>query len=97
VKIRWSKGAKADLLRIFGYIAQDDPAAARRMKERMQAAVRRLREHPAIGRVVPEFGDPDVRERIVPPYRIIYLVRGEITILAIYHGRQLLTDESGEQ
>lgn len=32
-----------------------------------------LLTHPEIGRVVPEFNEPNVRELIVNPYRVVYL------------------------
>lgn len=34
--------------------------------------IERLRDHPDIGRMVPEFGQPLLRELIHPPFRIVY-------------------------
>lgn len=45
----------------------------------------------AAGRVVPELGEAQVRERFLYSYRLIYEVRPErIEVLAILHGRRLL-------
>jgi plasmid stabilization system protein ParE len=34
--------------------------------------IRSLATHPDIGRIVPEFGQPFLRELIHPPFRIVY-------------------------
>ena len=41
-----------------------------------------------MGRMVPETGDPEIRERIVAPYRVLYHLGEDILILAIIHGRR---------
>lgn len=47
--------------------------------------------NPLAGRVVPELGDAQVRERFLYSYRVIYEVRDErIEVLAVLHGRRLL-------
>ena len=44
---------------------------------------------PQSGRMVPEFEQPDIRELIEPPYRLLYRIRADaIEVLAILHGRQ---------
>ena len=43
------------------------------------------------GRVVPEFGEDNIREKLVYSYRIIYRIQEEtITIAAVIHGKRLL-------
>ena len=42
----WRKPASASLLEIIRYIANQDPPAARRLKERLESAVLPLSEHP---------------------------------------------------
>ncbi|NJK87586.1 MAG: type II toxin-antitoxin system RelE/ParE family toxin [Bacteroidales bacterium] len=51
-----------------------------------------LIENPFIGRIVPEFSDPTIRELIEGNYRIIYSVKNEIQvdILRIFHSARLL-------
>ena len=44
-----------------------------------------------MGRVVPEIGDPAIRERFVYSYRIIYRLELErVLVAAVIHGRRLL-------
>jgi plasmid stabilization system protein ParE len=42
---------------------------------------------PQSGRRVPEYDDPNIREIIEPPYRLIYRIKiDQIDILAVIHG-----------
>jgi toxin ParE1/3/4 len=89
VRVRWSKSARADLLEIVEQVAEHDPQAARRLATRLREAVSALREQPYIGRMVPELSNEVVRERIVPPYRILYIVwHGSIEVTGIYHSKR---------
>ena len=55
--------------------------------ERLVAAVRRLRDYPLSGRVVPELARPTIREVIEGAYRIVYRVTPDaVQILAVVHG-----------
>jgi len=59
--------------------------------------VDRLRQFPASGRVVPERGDPTIREVLVGSYRIVYrLVNETAQVLTVFHGARLFPtlDES---
>ena len=91
MKLRWSDRARRDLIEIDRFIARDDPDAARQWIRRLRQRVRRAAQMPRAGRVVPEFGRPDVREVLMRGYRIVYLVgKSEITILTVFEGHRLL-------
>ena len=50
-----------------------------------------VRAHPLAGRMAPELNDPNVRERFLYSYRVIYEVVPERgTVLAVLHGRRLI-------
>lgn len=66
--------AENDLAEIVEYIARDNPAAAKRVGHSLVAALRKIEQHPRIGRVVPEFEIETLREIIQTPYRIVYQV-----------------------
>ena len=70
----------------------DSPTYAAATAGRILAAVERLRKHPRIGRIVPEYGDANLRELIVGNYRVVYRIRGaRVGIVAIVHGsREIL-------
>jgi toxin ParE1/3/4 len=70
-------------------IARGAPAKAVQDIERLKNAARSLQAMPRKGRVVIELGDPDVRELVVAPYRLVYAVReSAIEVLTVIHGRQ---------
>ena len=64
---------------------------------RLVAAVRRLRQYPLSGRVVPELARPTIREVIVGTYRSVYRVTPDaIQIPAVVHGaRRFSPAEAG--
>jgi plasmid stabilization system protein ParE len=75
MSITWSDVAEADLDDLYDYIARDVPYYAEQFVDRLMEAVGTLRDHPRLGRRVPEADDrDDVRELIFQGYRIIYLV-----------------------
>jgi plasmid stabilization system protein ParE len=77
---------------MVAYIAQDRPEAARSLVRRIRKVCGGLRKNPRIGPVVREFGIESIRERVVPPYRVVYqLSDREIRILAVVHGRAVLS------
>ncbi len=90
MRVRWTKTGQKQLLEIFIYVAEERPKTARKLVARLKKAARELGDQPLRGRVVPEFGEPSIRERLVPPYRILYSVQTDVFILAVYHGRRLL-------
>jgi plasmid stabilization system protein ParE len=43
---------------------------------------------------VPEYDDPNTREIIEPPYRLIYRIKADqIDVLAVIHGAQRFPEE----
>lgn len=86
-RVVWTRPARDDLREIRAYIAQDSERYARVVIERLLAAVRRLRDYPLSGRVVPELARPTIREVIEGAYRIVYRVTPDaVQILAVVHG-----------
>jgi toxin ParE1/3/4 len=85
-KINWSKLAIKDLQSIYNYISLDSPLYADRHTEHLINAVDLLETHPLSGRIVPEQGNPAIREVIYGNYRIFYKIqRKNIIILRIHH------------
>ena len=82
-KLIWSPSARRDLKDIAAFIAEDSAWAAERFAGRLFQAVERLADFPESGRIVPEFGDPTVREVIRKPCRIVYRVKQRERIVEI--------------
>ncbi len=72
--VKWSVPAKRDLRQIYNYISGDSKYYARQVVEKIVDKSELLEDFPEIGRIVPEVGEPDVRELFVYSYRLIYEV-----------------------
>ena len=93
VEVRWAFRARRDVRNIRDYIAQSSAVYAQHVVTRLIDRTDLLAGHPAAGRRVPEYDDPDVRELVEPPYRLIYrYVEGSavVEVLTIVHARQRL-------
>ncbi len=85
--IRWSPQAIHDVQSIKSYISRDSPIHAGIVARRIVQAAERLAAFPESGRVVPEFGDPRVREVLWQDYRIVYRIAGDgVEIATVFHG-----------
>ncbi len=85
--VRWSGRARADLRLAVAYVTQDSPDAGGRLGSALIGAVKSLAEFAERGRVVPELGDPAVREILLGRYRIVYEVFPDrIGVARIIHG-----------
>lgn len=73
MEIRLTESALADLEDIHSwYGEQGAPGVGTRFVADIIARIERLEDYPDIGRIVPEFGQDDLREIIYPPFRIVY-------------------------
>ncbi len=71
VKVIWSHEATYDLSSIADYISQDSVFYAAGFVEKILDMTRSLAVFSKRGRVVPELGNPDIREIFVNDYLII--------------------------
>ncbi|TWU37119.1 type II toxin-antitoxin system RelE/ParE family toxin [Novipirellula artificiosorum] len=96
--IRWTEKASADAIGIFDYIADQSPAYAESVYERILERPEQLTVHPMSGSVVPELGRDDIRELFVHSFRLIYrIAEDEIRVLTVIHGsRKLVPGMVGE-
>jgi len=87
-KIIIAPSAQADLAEIVRYVARHNSDAAARLGYELITRAENLAKFPEIGRAVPEFRLPDLREVVCRSYRVIYRVRrGEqrIDIVRFWH------------
>ena len=91
MKTEFSPVALADLDAIALYIARDAPDVALVWVDRLIDRAERAARSPRAGRIVPEWGDPDIREVFLKSYRIIYRVEhARILVLTVFEGHHLL-------
>ncbi|HEV7228758.1 type II toxin-antitoxin system RelE/ParE family toxin [Brevundimonas sp.] len=82
MKTRLTRPALIDLADIEAWIAQDNPAAARRLSDRIMSACRGLGRFPLRHPVTVQ----GLRKRSVGAYLIFYRVTEEVEILRVLHG-----------
>ena len=88
VKLIWSPTARFDLRDLYAYIAEENPGAARKFVKSIFDVIEHLPEFPESGRIVPEFSDPNIREIIRRPCRVVYRLKPDkqvIEIARIWH------------
>jgi len=82
-KLIWSPASRDDLHDIVVFISHDNPQRAMTFGYRLISETDKLQAFPDIGRIVPEYRNPIIREIIVRPYRIVYRVNHERKICEI--------------
>jgi len=92
ISIRFAEAAVADLEEIKSWYAEQDvPDVGYRLISEIFERVETLRDNPEIGRVVPEFDQPFLRELIQPPFRIVYRREPKhIRIVRVWRSERLL-------
>ena len=73
-KLIWAPAAYDDLHDIVVFIERDNPDPAMSFGYQLISETDQLQSFPELGRTVPEYQNPDIREIIFRPYRIIYRV-----------------------
>ena len=86
-KVDWTDPAWDDLAGIAEYIARDSEYYAAAFVQEIKEAAASLSELAERGQIVPELGDPSIRELLVKSYRLVYKVSGNrVVILSLIHG-----------
>ncbi len=89
-KVRWSPEAVEDIESIAEYISRDSEYYARTTISKIIDFSQSVVKFPQIGRIVPEFKDKQIRERLIYSYRLVYKVeRTYILIVAVIHDKRL--------
>jgi toxin ParE1/3/4 len=87
-KLIWSPASRDDLRDIVAFISRDSVQRAQTFGYRLISEVDKLQNFSQIGRVVPEYDLPTLREIIVRYYRVVYRVDHErklIEIARVWH------------
>ncbi|WP_024329970.1 type II toxin-antitoxin system RelE/ParE family toxin [Thioalkalivibrio sp. ALR17-21] len=73
------------------YSEQGVPEVGQRLVQEIFQRVQALNDHPDIGRVVPEFDQPFLREVVHPPFRIVYRRDpGRARVVRVWRSERLL-------
>ena len=92
--VSFTERAVQDIENAAAYIAQDSQHYAELWVQKVIKRIQVLKQHPKIGKRVPELNDENIREVMLGRYRIIYTIIGElrIDILTIHHSARLLAE-----
>ena len=97
-KIVWSYEASADIEALANYISRDSIFYAAAFIQETLDVSRSLDEFSERGHIVPEFGDPNIRELFVREYRLIYSIEEDrIVLLGLVHGKRDLKTLWGKE
>jgi toxin ParE1/3/4 len=83
--------AISDLRDIVLYVSPERPEAAKRLGYALIEKTKVLSSFPRSGKIVREFSDPNIRQLVLPPYRIIYRIDDTLRVVGVaryWHGAQ---------
>ena len=96
MKLFFSKSALSDLEEIKKYYLNEGvPHVGEDFLVSIIEHAETLLENPDIGRIVPEFQEPNIRELIHPPFRIVYLRESSsVHVVRVWRSERLLKLEN---
>jgi plasmid stabilization system protein ParE len=98
-EVAFAESAVADLEAMQRWYAeQGAPTIGDRFVAEIFDRIASLRDHPEMGRIVPEFEQPFLRELIHPPFRIVYRRDpGKVRIVRVWRSERRLVLPSEPQ
>ncbi|MCC6310358.1 MAG: type II toxin-antitoxin system RelE/ParE family toxin [Trueperaceae bacterium] len=89
MRIKWTRRAASDLVRLHEQLASVAPAAAAHVVQQLSEAPARLLEYPRIGEKLESYEPREVRRIIVGDYELRYeITAGTIFVLRLRHCRE---------
>lgn len=89
MKLKWTRKALSDLVRLYEFLAPVNQAAAVHTVQSLTATPGRLLEQPRIGERLDAFETSEVRRILVGHYEIRYEIQGStIYVLRLWHTRE---------
>ena len=89
-EVTLTQQAREDLIAIWAYVADDNPSAADRVLDILDARMMRLAEHPLLGPARPDIA-PGLRYLVSGNYLVLYRVMGEsVEVVRVLHGARNL-------
>lgn len=95
-QISFAESALADLDAIVAwYSSEGVPEVGERLLAEIFQRIEALVDHPELGRQVPEFAQPSLRELIVAPFRVVYrydegMSPERIRVVRVWRGERLM-------
>ena len=90
-KIRWSPKAADSFVEICDFISKDSEYYASMFAKKINEIIKNIPLFPKVGRIVPEYQDENLREKIFQNYRIVYRLKEDfVEIVIISHSARKL-------
>lgn len=88
-----TQSAIEDLQQLKRYYAEQGvPDVGIALVQRILETLELTLQHPELGRIVPEFNQPELREILQPPFRLVYWRQVEqIHVVRVWRSERLLT------
>ena len=87
MRVVWTDEATEQLEAIYAFVARNSEFYARKLVDKLVSRADELGDFSLSGRMVAKYNDPTIRELVVAPYTIVYLVQPEhIQVLTVIHG-----------
>lgn len=92
MEVSLSQSALDDLQAIIDWYQQEKaPEVGQRLVNDILNRLEQISDHPSSGRMVPEMQNPDLRELIHSPFRIVYLVESDsCSVVRVWRSERLL-------
>jgi plasmid stabilization system protein ParE len=89
MRIRWTRKASSDLVRLHEHLRPVAPDAAARVVQQLARAPDRLLDHPRIGEKLEAYAPREVRRIMVGHYELRYeIADATIFVLRLWHSRE---------
>ncbi len=89
MRLKWTKSAELDLVRLHAFLTAVNPSAAAQVVRQLVAGAEQLLTYLQLGVMLDEFAPRDVRRVIVGDYELRYELTGSaIYILRLWHVRE---------
>jgi plasmid stabilization system protein ParE len=86
---QWSTSARRDLIRVYAFLKDVNPRAAKQIVSNLNLAAKNLCMHPNMGHRLEDYSSQNIRALIAGDYEIRYEVLGEIIyIIRVWHTRE---------
>jgi toxin ParE1/3/4 len=95
-RISLAESAVSDLENVRSWhVSQSAPEIGERLVREIVDSLAQLARFPESGRVVPEFGQPSLRELIRSPFRIVYRLDGDrVRVVRVWRSDRLMTGDA---
>lgn len=88
MRLKWSDLARSQFVDQFRFIAERNPAAAEKIRDKLRDAADRMRMHPQIGKTGRCAGTRELLAAGTPLVIVYVLAQEEIRIVAVLHTAQ---------